>query len=104
MGLDLLLLIDTISPFINFTFKLFSINEFFSLENWDFGDSFYFTELSTFVTLELAPDISNFIIVPKAGNQSFGSLFEISSESDEIPQVSCHFAPHDLFLSSHQFL
>ena len=34
--------------------------------------------------LELAPDISNFIIVPKAGNQSFGSLFEISSESDEI--------------------
>ena len=61
-----------------------AINEFFSLENWDFGDSFYFTELSTFVTLELAPDISNFIIVPKAGNQSFGSLFEISSESDEI--------------------
>ena len=61
-----------------------AINEFFALENWDFGDTFYFTELSAFITLQLAPDISNFIIVPKAGNQSFGSLFEISSESDEI--------------------
>ena len=56
----------------------------FALENWNFGDTFFFTELSAFVMFELAPDISNFIIVPKAGNQSFGSLFEISSESNEI--------------------
>ena len=61
-----------------------AINEFFALENWNFGDTFFFTELSAFVMFELAPDISNFIIVPKAGNQSFGSLFEISSESNEI--------------------
>ena len=37
-----------------------AINEFFALlENWDFGDSFYFTELTAYVMLELAPDMSN---------------------------------------------
>ena len=25
---------------------ILAINEFFALENWNFGDSFYFTELS----------------------------------------------------------
>ena len=30
-----------------------AINEFFALDNWDFGDSFYFTELAAFVQLLL---------------------------------------------------
>jgi hypothetical protein len=33
---------------------------------------------------QLAPDIVTFVIVPETINQSFGSLFEIKSESDEI--------------------
>ena len=61
-----------------------AINEFFALENWEFGDTFYFSELSTYVMLELAPDISSFLIVPNQGSQSFGSLYEIKSENDEI--------------------
>ena len=40
---------------------LSSINEFFALENWDFGGNFYFTELSTYVMNRLAPNIVNFI-------------------------------------------
>ena len=63
---------------------LVAINEFFALENWDFGDSFYFSELSTYVMNRLAPNLVNFIIVPKMDNLAFGSLFEIKSEKDQI--------------------
>jgi len=63
---------------------LSAINEFFSLENWDFGENFYFSELSAYVLKELAPDIVNFVIVPNKDTLSFGSLFEIKSEKDQI--------------------
>jgi len=61
-----------------------AINEFFALENWDFGDKFYFSELSNYVMQQLSPDLVTFIIVPDQQTQGFGSLFEIKSESDEI--------------------
>ena len=61
-----------------------AINQYFALTNWEFGETFHFTELATYVMNTLAPDIVNFIIVPKQGTQSFGSLFEIKSENDEI--------------------
>ena len=61
-----------------------SINQYFSLENWDFGDTFYFQELVAYVMNRLAPDLVTMVIVPKQTSQSFGSLFEIRSESDEI--------------------
>jgi hypothetical protein len=61
-----------------------AINEFFSIDNWDFGDNFYFTELSTFVMNRLATSIVNFLIVPKKNNLSFGSLIEIKAEKDQI--------------------
>jgi hypothetical protein len=36
------------------------------------------------VMQQLAPNIVTFVIVPKQIDQTFGSLFEIKSESDEI--------------------
>ena len=63
---------------------LSAINEFFSLENWDFGYGFYFTELSSYVMNRLAPSIVNFIIVPRQGELTFGSLFEIKAEKDQV--------------------
>lgn len=60
------------------------INNFFALENWEFGDTFYFSELSAFVMGRLAPDLSTFVLVPKTGTQGFGSLYEVKSESNEI--------------------
>ena len=62
---------------------LAAINDFFAIENWDFGDTFYFSELSAYVMNVMTPDITNFIIVPKNGS-AFGNLFEIASQTDEI--------------------
>jgi hypothetical protein len=61
-----------------------AINQFFALENWDFGETFYFSELSTYVMQQLAPDLVTFVVVPNQDLQSFGSLFEVKSENDEI--------------------
>ena len=61
-----------------------AINQFFALENWDFGDTFYFTELSTYVMNQVSPDLVSLIIVPKQSSQTFGSLFEIRGEANEI--------------------
>lgn len=63
---------------------LSAINEFFALENWDFGENFYFSELSAYVMKQLAPDIVNFVIVPNKNDLAFGSLFEIRAEKDQI--------------------
>ena len=61
-----------------------AINEYFALENWDFGDSFHFSEMATYVMNQVAPDLVNIVIVPKQDSQGFGSLYEIKSEADEI--------------------
>jgi len=60
------------------------VNQYFALDNWDFGDVFYFQELATFVMNRMAPDLVTFIIVPNQLGQGFGSLFEIRSQPDEI--------------------
>ena len=61
-----------------------AINEFFALDNWDFGDSFYYTELAAYVHNQLAPDLLTAVIVPNQTGQTFGSLFQINSAADEI--------------------
>ena len=61
-----------------------AIDEFFDINNWDFGDRFYITELTTYIINQVAPDISNLVIVPRQSGQEFGSLFEVQSQPDEI--------------------
>ena len=61
-----------------------AINEFFALNNFDFGDTFYFTELAAYIHNELAPDLLTVVIVPNQAGHVFGSLFQVSSSPDEI--------------------
>jgi hypothetical protein len=58
------------------------INNFFSLNNWDFGQSFHFSELSTYIMNLLTPHITNFVIVPTSSG--FGNLYEVACQSNEI--------------------
>ncbi len=61
-----------------------AVNGFFSIENWNFGDTFYFQELAAYIMSSLTPRLLSVVIVPKKADRAFGSLFEIKSESDEI--------------------
>lgn len=61
-----------------------AIDEFFSIDNWDFGDTFYFTELSTHVMNKLTPFITTFLIVPENSDQVYGSLQQITAAPNEI--------------------
>jgi hypothetical protein len=61
-----------------------AINEFFAIENWEFGDTFYFGELAAYIMTKMAPKIANIVLVPKNQNLAFGSLYEIKSNPDEI--------------------
>jgi hypothetical protein len=59
-----------------------AINQFFALENWDFGQTFYFSELSTYVMNLMSPDVTNLVLVPVSSN--FGNLYEIKCQTNEI--------------------
>ena len=60
------------------------INEYFAIENWDFGDTFYFSELASYLHQKLSTEIGSVVIVPKTSTQQFGDLFQITSNPDEI--------------------
>lgn len=61
-----------------------SINKYFALENWDFGDTFYFSELAAYLHKETAPDVAALVIVPKISDMQFGDFMQIRSRADEI--------------------
>ena len=61
-----------------------AINAFFNTNNWDFGDTFYFSELSTYLHNQLAPNVASIIIVPSSTDLAFGSLLQINSNFNEI--------------------
>jgi len=65
-----------------------AINQYFSLANWDFGSSFFFTELAAYLHTQLATVLGSIVIVPLSGGSSFGDLFEITADPDEI-FISC---------------
>ena len=61
-----------------------AINSYFSINNWDFGETFYFSELSAYLHTTLVPNISSIVIVPLSTNNVFGSLLQINANFNEI--------------------
>jgi hypothetical protein len=62
------------------------IDTYFDIQNWDFGDKFYATELISLIHQRLATQIASVVLVPMYSVNSFGSLFTIDSGFDEILQ------------------
>ena len=61
-----------------------ALNNYFDVNNWDFGETFYFSELSAYLHAELLPNISSVIIVPSGNLATFGTLYQINAEPNEI--------------------
>lgn len=63
---------------------LSALNSYFTLDKWDFGDTFYASELSAYLHVELAGLISSVVLVPADPTQTFGDLYQIQSAPNEI--------------------
>ena len=90
---------STLSSHDIITKILNGITGFFALEHWDFGQNFYFSELSTYVMNLLSPDITNFLIIPVNTSIAFGNFYEIACQTNEI-FISCATAADIQVISS----
>ena len=61
-----------------------AVNEYFTIDKWDFGLTFYFSELAAYLHRELGDIISTVVLVPQDPLKSFGDLYEIRCAADEI--------------------
>lgn len=61
-----------------------AMNTYFSIDKWNFGDTFYFSELAGYLHKQLGTIISSVVLVPLNQQKSFGDLYEIRSEPNEI--------------------
>ena len=60
------------------------IEEYFSIDNWDFGETFYFTELAAYIHNNTVGQVAQINIAPVDIQASTDALFEIISDSDEL--------------------
>ena len=72
------------------TAVLSEINSYFSIDNWTFGDTFYFTELSSYLHSKIGDLINSVVLVPNDPTQQFGQLYEIRC------------APYEIFVNAAQ--
>ncbi len=72
------------------TAVLTEINSYFNIDNWDFGDTFYFSELSAYLHSSIGDLVNSVVLVPTDPTLSFGELYEI------------HSAPYEIFTSAAQ--
>lgn len=61
-----------------------AINQYFSVDNWDFGETFYFTDMAAWIHKSLGGIISSIVLVPKQKQLSSNDLFQIPCEDNEI--------------------
>jgi hypothetical protein len=61
-----------------------AIDKYFAIENWDFGDTFYFSELAGYLHKELSTDVAAIVIVPKLDTIQFGDFMQIRARADEL--------------------
>lgn len=67
-----------------------TIRNFFNITQWEFGETFYFTELAAAIHASLPTEISSVVLVPTLTNNQFGDMFQVLAREDEIfyPDIS----------------
>jgi hypothetical protein len=61
-----------------------AVDRYFTLDKWDFGDSFFFSELAAYLHQQLGSIISSVVLVPLNPLKTFGDLYEIRCAPNEI--------------------
>lgn len=60
------------------------MNTYFSIDKWNFGDTFYFSELAAYLHRMLGTIISSVVLVPLNSQKYFGDLYEVRSAPNEL--------------------
>jgi hypothetical protein len=63
---------------------LAALNSYFTIDIWDFGDTFFMSELTAYLHVQLGSLISSVVLVPANPNQTFGDLYEVKCQPNEI--------------------
>lgn len=61
-----------------------TIRNFFDVTVWEYGETFYFTELSAAIHAALPIEISTVLLVPVSSQNYFGDLFQIQAREHEL--------------------
>jgi hypothetical protein len=61
-----------------------NMNNYFTIDKWDFGSTFFFSELAAYIHENMGGIISSVVLVPLNPRKSFGDLYEIRSAPNEI--------------------
>lgn len=75
------------------------VKDFFDINSWEFGETFYFTELATVIHTQLASEIDTVVLVPDYALNQFGDLFQVNAREDEILHVSIDVGDVELVTS-----
>jgi hypothetical protein len=61
-----------------------TVRNFLDITTWEFGETFFFTEMAASIHAALPMDISSVVIVPLFEQNQFGDMFEVFAAEDEI--------------------
>ena len=66
------------------------IRNYFDVTRWEFGETFYYTELATAIHNELSTEIASIVPVPKFPTHQFGDMFQVLARENEVfmPDIS----------------
>jgi hypothetical protein len=67
-----------------------TIRNFFDVTLWEFGETFFFTELAAAIHTALPTEISSVVLVPTFTTNQFGDMFQVLAREDEVlyPDIS----------------
>lgn len=60
--------------------------EYFDISFWEFGQSFYFTELAAYIHAKIPTEIDSVVLVPLFDKNIFGDMFQVYANDNEILQ------------------
>jgi hypothetical protein len=61
-----------------------NMDAYFSIDKWNFGDTFYFSELAAYLHSQIGDIVSSVVLVPLNQQKFFGDLYEIRSAPNQI--------------------